>query len=81
MTEDRADLSAGVTQPCVECGEVETHGPYICDDCTGESMMQAVRKYERIAREEARDGEKWLPNFRKLAFEQRKEMRELGVTP
>ena len=66
-------------RPCVECESQVTPPSRICDDCLGEQMMARVRKYERVAREH-QDGA-FNPNFRFLAFDARKEMREMGVSP
>lgn len=67
-----------------DCSECETGIAYgtsrRCDDCLGEMLIGRVRKFERLAREHRENGA-LNPNMRKLAFEGRKEMREMGVRP
>jgi len=60
---------------CSDCGE-EYRG-VAHDPCLAQSMMKSVRTMERLAREHREAA--FNPNFRKLAYERRKELRELGL--
>lgn len=66
---------------CIECESGTAIVPSVrCNDCIEEMLIERVRKFERLAREH-RDGGALTPNMRKLAFEGRKEMREMGFRP
>lgn len=73
---DSAESELGDCQRiCSECGG--TYYLPTCDPCLAESMLERAQKFERIARE--RKGGAFNPAYRRLAFDLRKDMRELEL--